>query len=455
MRNQKNSAGSAFVFDSSKRLILTNAHVVQEALTLHVRRPGNPKKFAAEVLCESKHCDLALLPVKDDLFWKEALHSLVLDTVPDIQHSIWVAGYPLGGDQLSVTKGIVSRVTMPRYSSVKLLGVQIDAAINPGNSGGPAFSDLEGGKVAGVSFAKVSSADNVGYIIPYQIVDHFMSEYNQYGEFRGMCSTGFLYQVTENTHLRSSLKMTPDMTGVMIYEVDPLSPALGILKPKDVVLEIDGVQIADDATITFRNDERVEFLHLVRQKHIGDKVELKLLREGKILELQYELQPRQLLVPAVHGLDCFPQYFIFGGLVFAPLTVPFLQNAYGSDYHKKAPSDLQTAMMYHKEYESQQIVVLVQILASELTFGYKFGVNRLVTVNDEEIKNISHLTTIIDNCKEQDVEFGLMFGKKIILNRKLAKEAGSAILQEHKVPQDRSDDLMSPEMKKQVLESKR
>ncbi len=49
---------------------------------------------------------------------------------------ILVAGYPQGGDSLSITKGIVSRVVMTRYahSSNKLLGIQIDAAINPGNS---------------------------------------------------------------------------------------------------------------------------------------------------------------------------------------------------------------------------------------------------------------------------------------------------------------------------------
>ena len=57
----------------------------------------------------------------------------------------WLRGYPLGGDSLSITKGIVSRVVMTRYAhaSNKLLGIQIDAAINPGNSGGPAFSDLQ------------------------------------------------------------------------------------------------------------------------------------------------------------------------------------------------------------------------------------------------------------------------------------------------------------------------
>ena len=66
-----------------------------------------------------------------------------------MQDSILVAGYPMGGDSLSITKGIVSRVTMTRYThaSNKLLGIQIDAAINPGNSGGPSFTDLHHGKV--------------------------------------------------------------------------------------------------------------------------------------------------------------------------------------------------------------------------------------------------------------------------------------------------------------------
>ena len=47
-----------------------------------------------------------------------------------------MAGYPQGGDSLSITKGILSRVVMTRYAhaSNKLLGIQIDAAINPGNS---------------------------------------------------------------------------------------------------------------------------------------------------------------------------------------------------------------------------------------------------------------------------------------------------------------------------------
>lgn len=110
---------------------------------------------------------------------------------------------------MSITKGIVSRITMTRYvvSSNKLLGIQIDAAINPGNSGGPAFSDLESGKVAGVAFSKITLADNVGYIIPWMIVNHFLEEYKNHNSFRGSCSGGFRFQEMENKHLRAYLKV--------------------------------------------------------------------------------------------------------------------------------------------------------------------------------------------------------------------------------------------------------
>lgn len=125
-----------------------------------------------------------------------------------------MAGYPLGGDSLSITKGIVSRITMTRYAvaSNKLLGIQIDAAINPGNSGGPAFADLEQGKVAGVAFSKITHADNVGYIIPWLIVEHFLDEYKEHGTFRGSCSSGFRFQDMENNHLRAYLQV-----GYQIY----------------------------------------------------------------------------------------------------------------------------------------------------------------------------------------------------------------------------------------------
>ena len=103
-------------------------------------------------------------------------------------------GYPLGGDNISVTRGVVSRIDV---SHEALLRVQIDAAINPGNSGGPVFD--EAGRVVGVATshlkarandkkrerslspsperaladrpptAPLQHASNIGYIIPVEV----------------------------------------------------------------------------------------------------------------------------------------------------------------------------------------------------------------------------------------------------------------------------------------------
>eukprot|EP00884_Botryococcus_braunii_P011067 jgi/Botrbrau1/19962/Bobra.0059s0078.1 len=446
MRPQRSASGSAFVVDVQKRFILTNAHVVANATTTHVRRPGNPKKWRARVLCEGKICDLALLTVDDSDFWGDDLLGLEFVDVPELQDSILVAGYPLGGDSLSITKGIVSRVTMTRYAhaSNKLLGIQIDAAINPGNSGGPAFADLNTNKVAGVAFSKLTNADNVGYIIPWVVVKHFFDEYERTGTFRGSCSVGFRYQDMENTHLRVYHKVPPHVSGSLIYRIDPLSHAAEVLKVGDVLTEVDGVPIADDGTIAFRNEERVEFAHIIRSKHIDDLLNVKILRDGEALSLQYQLDRRQPLVPVLHGVDCIPSYFVVGGLVFVPLSIPFLEHAYGGHHWRKlAPVPILALVSEYRSFAEQQVVVLFQVLAAELNFGYKFQCIQCMQFNDVDIRNLKHLTELVDSCTGDSMRFGLEGGKIVILNRELAISEGPQILKQHAITFDRSTDLMS------------
>ncbi|EIE25461.1 trypsin-like serine protease [Coccomyxa subellipsoidea C-169] len=426
MRPQRSSSGSAFVTDVQKRTIMTNAHVIMNATTVHVRRPGNPKKWRARILCEGIICDLALLTVDEPDFWSEDLMSLQFVSVPELQDSILVAGYPLGGDSLSITKGIVSRVVMTRYAhaSNKLLGIQIDAAINPGNSGGPAFSDLQEGKVAGVAFSKLSQADNVGYIIPWKIVAHFLREYEDHGVFRGCCS------------------VPPNGSGSLVFKIDPMAPATSVLKENDVVLEIEGVLIADDGTVEFRNEERVEFSHIVRSKHIDDWLHLLVLREGKEMELKYQLNLRRPLVPVLAGVDCVPSYFIIGGLVFVPLSIPFLEHAYGGHaWRKLAPVQILALVAEYRERPDEQVVVLFQVLAAEINFGYKFQTVRCESLNGEEVRNLARLAELVDSCTDKYMKFGLEGGKLVILERVQAIADAPRILQQHAIPFDRSADL--------------
>lgn len=60
-----------------------------------------------------------------------------------------------------------------------------------------------------------------------------------------------------------------------------------------------------------------------------DWLNLLVLRDGKAIDLRYQLNLRRPLVPVLAGVDCVPSYFIVGGLVFVPLSIPFLEHAYG------------------------------------------------------------------------------------------------------------------------------
>ncbi|KAK4558593.1 hypothetical protein RGQ29_008059 [Quercus rubra] len=167
-QRQFTSTGSAFMIGDGK--LLTNAHCVEHDTQVKVKRRGDDTKYVAKVLARGVDCDMALLSVESKEFW-EGAEPLTFGHLPRLQEAVTVVGYPLGGDTISVTKGVVSRIEVTSYAhgSSDLLGIQIDAAINPGNSGGPAFNDQ--GECIGVAFQVYRSeeAENIGYVIPIRL----------------------------------------------------------------------------------------------------------------------------------------------------------------------------------------------------------------------------------------------------------------------------------------------
>ncbi len=149
---QRPATGSGFVISGNR--ILTNAHIVANQTFLMVRKPGLQKKYIAKPEVIGHECDMAILTVEDPEFFK-GLKALKLGDLPELQTSVTVMGYPVGGDNISVTEGIISRIEPIIYSHSgrRLLAVQIDAAINPGNSGGPV---LHNDNVVGVAFQGLS-----------------------------------------------------------------------------------------------------------------------------------------------------------------------------------------------------------------------------------------------------------------------------------------------------------
>ena len=79
--------------------------------------------------------------------------------------------------------------------SVKLLGIQIDAAINSGSSGGPAMNHRN--EVVGIAFQSLNTgdSDNIGYLVAESVVDHFLKDYDKNGRYTGFCYCGFQWYV--------------------------------------------------------------------------------------------------------------------------------------------------------------------------------------------------------------------------------------------------------------------
>lgn len=304
-------------------------------------------------------------------------------------------GYPIGGESLSVTAGVVSRIELQEYAQggETLLAIQIDAAINSGNSGGPVINEND--QLVGVAFQSLATLDSEnigaflsslsiymcvnpprhthvvthtpqppkptpGYVIPVDILRHFLKDIERHGGYTGFCSLGVKFQPMESPSLRRYKALPEGRSGILVTKVDPLAPANEVLQRGDVLMAVDGIDLANDGTIPFRKGERVEvrcvegrvYLCMYVRKYMywaltlcrlcqlgpspnephttspqpqlhyyfsqlykGDSVQLTLLREGAVMEVSVPVYIHKLAV-APHLNNGMPSYLMVRGLTW-------------------------------------------------------------------------------------------------------------------------------------------
>lgn len=310
-RGQSYSSGSGAIIEHN--FILTSAHVVDNGVYIEVQKASCPKKYISHVKWISHETDLALLEIEDKTFF-ENTKALRFDGLPYRQAGVVAYGYPEGGNEISITQGIVSRIEQRRYaySGESLLTIQIDAAINPGNSGGPVLN--KEGKVVGVAMQGLSSSDNIGYLVPTPIIKHFLDDISD-GNYDGFPNTGISVQSMENKALKKYYNMG-NKTGVIIRRVNIGSSSDGYLKKGDILLAIDGVLISDNFTVPMKKNGRVSANYLVAKHQVGETCEMKILRNNKVMKIKIPLKVKVELISYEHEKS--PEYYIFGGLVFRP-----------------------------------------------------------------------------------------------------------------------------------------
>lgn len=396
--------GTGFLI--GKNRFLTNAHVVSNASRLLITVHGSPRKYAARVQHIAHDCDLALLEVEDfSDFEKFPVFSF--GQVPQLESQVRVIGYPIGGERLSVTRGVVSRIDFSAYSHSRAdqhLIVQIDAAINPGNSGGPVIQD---GKVVGVAFQGLRQADNTGYIIPTPVIRRFLKDIED-GRYDHYVDLGLATFPLFNPAMRRALGLPDDGVGVLATNVTPTGSCDGILKPGDVLVSIDGHEI-DSAGQILLDGEKVDLNEVVERKFAGETVTLRWRSGDTWNDRNVPLKP--LAVSRMYAIqyEKKPRYIVFAGLVLQPLDTNLFASAKLDDvnvrrlYYDYVPKGLFT--------DREDIILLTRIESDPINSQLAdFAGLAIDKINGTSVKSLKHAHELLHPPTSPDFHVIELFG---------------------------------------------
>jgi S1-C subfamily serine protease len=435
-RTPSNGTGSGVVIGDGH--VLTGAHVVANATFLQVQKISDPDKAIATVKGICHDCDLALLHISDPKFM-DGIDPAEIGELPELRDRVSVVGFPVGGEEISITEGVVSRIEVQRYSHSQrhVLAVTVDAAINKGNSGGPVFMD---GKVAGIAFQKLSGVDNIGEMVPAPLIKHFLAAIERDPEAR-VPGLGITIEGLENPTLRRHIGLPKGRSGVLVLGVEYGNSAWGHLQPGDALLSIDGARIANNATVQYAGRYRTRYDAILGERFVGDDLTLEVLRDGKVIEVKFPLKPLELLVPRSQ-YDTLPSYFIYGGLVFQVLSRDFLTT--WDSWWDKAPKEF----LHHyysgtRTEKKHEVVILTQILADEVNIGYgDLYSESVLEVNGEEPRSMQHFVELVESSTGI-VEIVTSSKGRIVLAPTEARQANQSILARYHIPRDRSENLVA------------
>lgn len=357
----RRASGTGFLIDGDR--IMTNAHVVAWTTQLVVRKYHDPKPYFAKVEYVAHDIDLAVIKVDDPDFYK-GMKPLDFGPLPKVRSTVVTYGFPAGGQQISYTRGVVSRIEVEGYvhpGNRAYLAAQTDAAINPGNSGGPVIQD---DKVVGVAFEGISGLQSTGYFIPTVIIHHFLDDIKD-GTYDGVPEAGLRLSPLQNPAFRRMLKLPEDSKqGVRVDQILDLPATQALINPNDVIMQVGDYPVDDDGTITY-DGNTVGVSAAMDLAQNGDIIPLKIWRDGQMIDIKLPVKVYSDDNAQGNQYDVLPPYYIYGGLVFTPLSLDYLKTL-GQDWTASAGRELIYELAYRHVEDPKhwrpQPVVLASIL---------------------------------------------------------------------------------------------
>jgi len=257
-----------------------------------------------------------------------------------------------------------------------------------GNSGGPV---VQNGKVVGVAFQGLRMADNIGYMIPTTVIRHFLKDIED-GEYEGFGSVGvMLYPGLHSVSYKDYLKVPHDQDGVVVIATIMHSSVESILKPNDVITQIDDYNIDNDAMVRIHGLT----LHLseaIETKQIGQTAEITFYRRGKRIKETATVALNRPIFEYASRYDLPPRYICYAGLTFVPATRNYLET-WGREWLTDIPYYLRylfnNSTQLNTDRRRKEYVVLAEIMPDEInSYCSDFKSQVVETINGIPIRGL-------------------------------------------------------------------
>lgn len=384
-------------FPNAKGLILTNAHAVSLAQSIKVSNGREKRRYPVKLLGICDSADFAVLKMdEENLRTYESRNGKVVPLELGDSDKLRVGdkvmgwGYPLGGERISKSEqGEINRIEVNRYahSGESWLMVQASLQQNRGNSGGPVLKD---GKVVGIAFQGIRTADRINYFIPVSVVKRLIpllwsQEKIPYWRY----IVQFMFP-----RLKAYFKLSSEDGGVLLdYVIPGGGPHRFGLRADDIITEIDGHPVDNYGDILFKPlGQRVYFGEVLKRKTVGEDMTVKVIRDGKTREITGKVTSG--LPRLVSKVFTDPNYFVFGGVGFVELTLNCINNlgksgaTFRAKYVDRYPK---------RPYE--KIVIISEIFPEYGLVDNSGFLKRVKKIDDEDVLNLQGLYETIQSLK--------------------------------------------------------
>jgi hypothetical protein len=414
--------------------IITTAAGVADQTLIRLQKQGGGFFSLGRVVWIDYQANLAALTTDEPDFWKGLQAAKLADPTP-IAGSARILHWD--GDNLDDRGGDIDHMLVDNsmLSFVSVPYLKINSSVSGVGFGEAA---VDGNRLIGLVCQQ--GGDSV-VAIPSSFISSILKA-REAKTYTGLGYFDFTWDPVQNPLCLDYLKLPGAPRGVIIKETGLKPGITSLVKPQDVLLQVDGFDIDADGNYRDPQYHKLCLENLSsRGKWAGQTCHFKIWRDGKEQDIVYTLPKAEYsdeLVPA-QSFDQNPQYVLAGGFIFVPLTDAYLRS-WGADWQTHAPFRLAYYNLDKVTPEHPERVVLSQVLPDEVNIGYESLRNLVVDqINGMPIKRISDVAEALKKPQDGFDVFIFAPGEtpgKAVLDANALDDANQKIMARFHIPVD-------------------